>query len=423
MPTYIYKARKGPGDLVQGELTAKSEDGAISKLDAMGLTPISVLEKKGGAQGTGDKEQSVGQFNVKSQIHKPRALSSIKVKSKEINAFTWQLASLVKSNVPMLRALTLITQQTESASLKRVVSDLEKQVKDGKMLSEAMQKYSKIFSNLFLSMIKSGESGGVLAEVLYKLAEYQEKEQGLKRKIQSALAYPMVMLVVGVGTVFVMITFFMPKFIRIFENMRQELPMPTKILIALSRFMSTHWYWFIFSFVFIAVLFGRSQKSGKRKFLLDMIKLNTPFVKKFVRDSEIAKFCRALGLLLKNGLPVYESLSLATNTLDNEALREPLIKAGEEIIKQGSTLSSSLNKIKVFPSFAVNMIAVGEEGGKLEESLIGIAESYEREVDQSINIMTSLIEPILILLIGGIVGFIVFAMLLPIFNIGMAGQG
>ena len=244
----------------------------------------------------------------------------------------------------------------------------------------------------------------------------------MRRKIQSAMAYPMVMGVVGIGTVFIMLTFFMPKFVGIFERMKRELPLPTKLLINVSNFMSEYWMWFIFAFVFVFIIFGRMKTSGKKKFIIDLIKLHTPIVKQFTRDAEIAKFCRTLGMLLKNGLPVYESLALATRTIDNDVLRKQLETTSKDIVNQGASLSSSLRKIKIFPNFAINMIAVGEEGGKLDESLNGVAETYEKEVDQSISIMTSLIEPLLILTIGGIVGFIVFAMLLPIFDIG-AGAG
>jgi type II secretory pathway component PulF len=164
------------------------------------------------------------------------------------------------------------------------------------------------------------------------------------------------------------------------------------------------------------------QPSSKKKLFFDLVKLHTPIVKQFVRDAEIAKFCRTLGMLLKSGLPVFDSLSLATQTLDNDALRKQLDNTGKEIVNQGMTLSASLRKVKIFPSFAINMIAVGEEGGKLEESLNGVATAYEKEVDQAIGIMTSLIEPLLILSVGGIVGFIVFAMLMPIFDIGVMAK-
>ena len=383
----------------------------------MGLSPVSIVEK-GGSDPQVQTDQSRPGSDPGSEQRRQPVVRNRKIRSKDIDAFTWQLASLVKASVPILRALALIAQQTDNKALQIIVNDLKNQVKDGKTLSEAMQHYPKLFNNLFLSMVQSGERGGVLDEVLYKIAEHREKEQAMRRKIQAALAYPMVMLVVGIGTVFVMLTFFMPKFVGIFERMHRELPLPTKILISLSNFMSAYWIWFIVAFGFVFIIFGRVQPGSKKKFFFDMIKLHTPLVKNFIRDAEIAKFCRTLGMLLKNGLPVYDSLALATRTLDNAVLRKQLEATSKDIINQGATLSASLKKVKIFPNFAINMIAVGEEGGKLEESLDGVAEAYEKEVEQAISVMTSLIEPLLILLIGGIVGCIVFAMLLPIFDIG-----
>ncbi len=412
MPNFHYKAKKGPHETVEGDISADNADQVVVKLDQMDLIPVSIIE-----QGVAGRPQK-----AKAEKSKEEPRRTGKVRSKDIDAFTWQLASLVKASVPILRALSLIAEQTENASLQVVVEDLKQQVKDGKTLSESMARYPKLFNNLFLSMVRSGEQGGVLDEVLYKIADHREKEQKMRRKIQSAMAYPMVMLVVGIGTVFVMLTFFMPKFIGIFERMKRELPMPTKVLISASNFMSENWIWFIFVFAFVFIIFGRMKPGGKKKFIFDLIKLHTPLIKQFIRDAEIAKFCRTLGMLLKNGLPVYDSLALATSTLDNEALRKQLEVTSKEIVTQGSTLSASLRKVKIFPNFAINMIAVGEEGGKLEDSLNGVAEAYEKEVEQAISVMTSLLEPLLILAIGGVVGFIVFAMLLPIFDIGVMAK-
>ncbi len=430
MPIFVYRAQKGPGNLETGEIAAENQDRAVMKLEGMGLTPITVVEKGGGkaadatphaesGRPAGSDQRPKVQESLQSSVLR---FSSVHVRTKDVDTFTWQLASLMKASVPMLRALSLISQQTENKALKLVVDDLHHQVKDGKTLSQGMRQYPKLFNNLYLNMIRSGEQGGVLYEVLYRIAEYREREQVIARKIQAALAYPGVMMVVGIGTVFVMLTVFMPKFISIFESMKKALPVPTRILIAASNFMSGNWSGILIALAFVFVIFGRAQPSSKKKFLFDLVKLHIPFINKFVRNAEIAKFARTLGLLLKNGLSVHEALNLATDTLDNDALRRQLKEAGREIVQQGSTLSSSLAKVRIFPSFAVNMIAVGEEGGKLEESLSGIAGAYEKEVEQSINVMTSLLEPILILVIGGIVGFIVFAMLLPIFDIGATAR-
>ena len=413
MPKFVYQAKKGPDEVVKGEMTADNADQVVIHLEQMGLIPVSI-DEQGGGDATAQRPEQ--------RDRRDPLLRSRTIRSKDIDAFTWQLASLVKARVPILRALSLIAQQTGSQSLRTIVEDLRDQVKDGRTLSESMRPYPKLFNNLFVSLVKSGEQGGALDGVLYKIAEHREKEQQMRRKIQSALAYPMVMLVVGIGTVFVMLTFFMPKFVGIFERMKQELPLPTKVLIHVSNFMSENWLGFLIVFVFIFGVFGRVRPSSKKKFLLDLVKLHTPLIKQFIRDAEIAKFCRTLGMLLKNGLPVHDSLALATNTLDNDALRKQLEGTGRDIVNQGTTLSAGLRRIKIFPNFAINMIAVGEEGGRLEESLNGVAEAYEKEVDQAIGIMTSLIEPLLILTVGGVVGFIVFAMLMPIFDIGVMAK-
>ena len=240
MPTFIYKAKRGPENLETGEVTAVHPDEAVTKLEAMGLSPITIVEKESAGARTAPpaEEHAPAHSGVKNYLPGVRFA---KVRTKDIDTFTWQLASLVKASVPMLRALSLISQQTDNKALKTVVDDLHDQVKDGKTLSEGMRKYPHLFNNLYLSMIRSGEQGGVLHEVLYRIAEYREKEQVVVRKIQAALAYPAVMVVVGIGTVFVMLTVFMPKFIDIFATMKQALPVPTRILIGSSQFMSKNW--------------------------------------------------------------------------------------------------------------------------------------------------------------------------------------
>lgn len=412
MAIFLYKAKKGPDEIVNDKIDAPSQEKAIEELVQMGLTPISVVEKNAGPSYGGTPYRKVG----RPPVGWPHQLAA---RSQDIDILTRQLASLIKAGVPVLRALSLIFEQTENKGLRQVAGNLEEQIRDGKMLSEAMSKFPHIFNNLYVSMVKAGEKGGVLDEALYRLAEHREREQEIRRKIQTAAAYPLFVIIVGIITVFVMLTFFLPKLTGIFESM-QNLPLPTKILINISTFMNKNWYWFILVFTALVAVFLGNKQGSKKKLFFDVIKLHMPFVKDFVKNSEISKFARTLGLLFKNGISVHESLQLAADTLDNEALRSDLNQARSEILNKGSTLSASLKKINIFPAFAVNMIAVGEEGGKLEESLAEISNVYDREVEQSIKVMASLLEPILILAVGLVVGFIVFAMLLPIFSIGVA---
>jgi len=299
------------------------------------------------------------------------------------------------------------------------VRDLERQISAGSMFSEAIAKYPRIFNSLYVNMVRSGEKSGALAKVLNNMAEYREKEQDTRRKIQAALAYPILITIVGIGTVFVMLTFFMPKFTGLFESMGQALPLSTRILIGTSVFMARNWYIFLLALIFIITIFGRMRPTGKKKFFFDFIQLHLPFIKRFVWYADVARFARTMGMLIENGVSVCDGLELAADVLDNDVLKGRLKQARVDIMNEGRALSDSLKKIGVFPDFVVTMISVGEEGGRLQEALTEITYVYEREVEQIIKIMTSLLEPLLILAVGAVVGFIIFAMLLPIFNIGM----
>ena len=413
MPIYTYNAKKGPAETVSGEIEAVSPEQVIVKLEEMGLVPVKISEKDGRA----GRESRIREDRP-AQTRKT-AGRLISVKSRDLDTFTRQLASLVKSSIPILQALALLAKQTESKALKGVVADMAGKIKDGKMLSESMEAYPRIFNNMYLSMIKAGERSGTLDEVLYRMAEYRERQQEIKEKIRAALAYPVLVMIVGAGTIFAMLTYFLPKLTVIFKGMKQELPLPTKILMGISAFMSGYWYIFLIGFGIVFAVFNRVRHGSKRRVLFDMIKLRLPFLQKFTRNAEIAKFARSLSMLLKNGLAIHESLELAAAALDNEAMKESISQAGKSIIEHGHSLTESFTRTKIFPDFTINMISVGEESGRVAEALGEIANVYERETEQSIKIMSSLIEPLLILVVGAVVGFIVFAMLLPVFNIGL----
>jgi type IV pilus assembly protein PilC len=428
---YIYRAKKGPKEIMRGEIEASSQDDAVTKLENMNLTPVSVTPKYTAKSRAAPRQPAgVPHADVPSAGVPPPAgpptqrsagLTPARVKPPDIDTFTRQLASLIRSGVPVVGSLSLISQQAENKALKKLAGELEANVKDGKMLSEAMEEREGLFNNLYISLVKAGEKGGVLDETLQRLALHREREAEIRRKIQAALAYPILLITVGIATVFIMLTYFLPRLAGLFENMRQALPLPTKILIGVSNFTSGNWYWILAGLFVLAAVFGRVKSGSKKKIIFDVIKLRVPFIKKFIMDAEIAKFTKTLALLLESGVPVHESLNLATETLDNDALKGSLIQVERDIITDGATLSGSLRKIDIFPKFATNMIAVGEEGGRLEQSLGEIAAIYEREVEQAIKITSALLEPLLILTVGVIVGFIVFAMLLPIFNIGIMG--
>jgi type II secretory pathway component PulF len=334
-----------------------------------------------------------------------------------VTFFTRQLASLVRSGVPILRALATIAQQTEAPRFRRVVEDLGGAIRDGNMLSDALARHPRLFPRLYVNMVHSGESGGALDTVLSRLAEAREREEELRRKVQAAAAYPALVAVVGLVTVFVLLSFFMPRVVGLFREYR-NLPLPTRMLIGASDFFEESWYWVALVGVLAAVVLRRLAAGETGRGLLDAVTLRLPLVGRLARESDIARFARTLGLLVESGVAIDRALQLSADTLRNAVLRGEIVRVRDETVRHGAAFSDGLRRSRHFPPFVANMAAVGEEAGRLEEALAEIASFYEKEVDQRTRLLTSLIEPALILVVGAAVGFIVFAMLLPIFKIG-----
>ncbi len=400
MAVFTYKAKEGPTKTVEGELHAESSPDALAALDRMGLSPVWVREKA---------EQLDGKQARKFDLRP--------IRPRDITILTRQLASLIRSGVPILRGLRTIADQTESQRLRRVVSDMEATVRDGSMLSVAMSRYPALFSALYVDMVRAGESGGILDESLTRLADAREKEEDFRRKVHSAMAYPCLVLAVGVLTIFILLSFFLPKVVALFDTY-ESLPLPTQILIAVSDFFDQYWYWVVLIFLLLAAVFKRLTTLERGRLLIDGMILKIPLVNRFVQQAEIARFSRTLALLLEAGLPIDKSLDLSGKTLQNSVMRNEISDVARRTVQRGESLTVGLKATEHFPAFVSNMTAVGEEVGTLETSLNEIATFYEKEVDQQSRLITSLIEPLLILGVGGVVGFIVAAMLLPIFELG-----
>jgi type IV pilus assembly protein PilC len=412
MPLYSYTAKRSPTEITQGVLEARSKEEAVHSLIALGLTPVTVeLSLQPAAMTAGD----VTEAEWKKEIRHPLTMTA---RGHELDLFTRQLATLTKANVPILQALALIARQAMRRSFRAVVKDLAEQVRQGRTVSEAMARYPRIFDNLYVSMVLAGERGGVLSQTLLRMAEHRERQRELRRNIQGALAYPLFVIFFGLVTVFFVLTVFLPRVIGLLESLQQQLPVSTLILIAATRYTSQNWYWLLIGGTLAAALLLHNRPGSKKKLVVDFLKLHTPLISRLVRNAEISKFSRTLGLLIENGISVHEGLLLATNTLDNAAVKNKIEQVGADIVNKGRTLSESLNRSQVFPQFAVNMIGVGEQSGELAETLAEVADAYDREVQQTVKLIMSLLEPLLIMLVGGVIGFIVFAMLMPIFNIG-----
>ncbi len=404
MGVYRYKAKHGPSQTVEGQLEAESRAAALLALDRMGYSPISVEERPEGArEGRGSRRS-------------PRRGGG-PVRRRDITVLTRQLASLLKSGVPILRALRTIASQIDKPRLRELVERLEAVIRDGSMLSEAMARYPKLFAPLYLDMVRAGETAGVLDSTLARLADAREREDESRRKVQAAVAYPLLVLAVGIVTILVLLVYFLPKIIVLFENF-EDLPTPTRLLIATSEFCSGAWHWMLLALVLGVLVLRRVLALERGRTVVDGWILRVPGLRRFLIEASLARFARTLALLIDAGVPIDQALALSANTMGNAVLRDEIESVRRGTVQKGAALSEGLRRSRIIPPFVANMTAVGEEAGRLDEALNEVASFYEREVDQQARLVTALIEPILILVVGGLVGFIVAAMLLPIFKLG-----
>jgi len=402
MPLFNYKAKKGPSNFINGVMEGESPQEIASKLTNQGLFPIHI--------------ELIGEVKDKS-ITVNSWFSKITVR--DLNVFTYQLSSLIKSGLPLLSALFIITEQTENKHFKNIIADIAQSVKHGDMLSSAMSKYPKIFNQLYTAMIKAGEDSGALDIILRRVAEHREKVEQIKSQIRSALAYPIIVTLVGLGSIIFLMTVVIPQIQKVFVTLKVDLPLPTQILLMVSNSVTDYWYLFLGGIVFLLIL-TKGVTLIERK-ALDRMKLTLPFIGKFIKKTESAKLASSLSLLLTNGIPILASLEIVIPTLSNDVIKDDLIKVSNDL-RLGGSMSKGLQNSPHFFPFMTNMIRVGEEGGRLDEVLLEVSSFYEREIGESIKIGLSLLEPILILVMGMVVGFIVLSMLLPIFQISVMAQ-
>ena len=400
MPVFSYKAKHGPEKVISGVIEAESQAIALSRLDKMGYFVLSIAA---GKEKTGFKS-SLGIFQ--------------RIGLKHINLFTRQLSDLLDAGVPLLESIAILSKQADNTLLSAVLDEIYTDIKDGKSLSEALARYPKLFSPLYINMVASGETGGILESVLARLADFYEKEEEIKSKIKAALTYPILMFFAGIGTIIVLLTFVIPKLVVMFEDMGQRLPLPTQILVSSSNFIVKFWWVPVAIMFLIIILFKRLKNTKEGGLIIDRWKLAIPLVGKLIQKVEVSRFSRTLATLLKNGVPILQSLNIVKNTITNRAISGEIERAAKDV-SEGNKLAASLGRGVWIPVFVTNMIAVGEESGALEKSLLKISDTYARQVDRTTKTLTSLLEPAMILIMGSIVGFIVISMLLPIFQINI----
>lgn len=390
---FSYKAKDPSGKALEGEVEALDEKAAVAKLKAQRFVVLSIEKSK-----TPKKKKG-------------------KVRSNEIVIFSRQLSTLVSSGVPIVQGLSILESQAETPAFSFVIASIRTDIEGGLSISEAMRKHPKVFSELYVSMIKAGETGGILDTILERLSSYLESSQALKAKVKSAMMYPMVVGSVAISITVFLVIFVIPIFKGIFSSFGAELPFLTRIVIGASDMLRANIVYILI--VLAGASYGVKKylqtEQGKRKF--DETALKLPVFGILLKKVAIAKFSRTLGTLIKSGVPILGGLETVAKTAGNKVIEEAVMKSRESI-KEGGRLADPLKKSNLFPQMVVQMIGVGEETGNLDTMLIKIADFYDQEVDTAVKGLTSMIEPLIIVFMGVVIGFIVIAMFMPMFELG-----
>lgn len=398
--TFQYKVRNKEGKLIQGSLEADSKELVAEKLKQMGFVPVSIDASKKSSGGLG-KEMSFG---------------GGKLKVRDLAVFSRQFATMINSGLPLIRAIDILAEQSESKLLSNALKEVRADIERGASLSQAFGNHPKVFSRLYVAMVKSGEAGGVLDTVLLQLATTIEKQLALKRKVRSAMMYPVGVLTLVLLIVAAMLTFVVPKFTDLFASMGSQLPLPTQVLVKLSDVIRGYWWALIIVGVGSVYTFRKWKATPGGKAVLDRLALKAPVMGTIVHKSAIARFSRTLSVLLRSGVNILTSLEITGDTVGNAVIEETMedIRNG---VRAGQPMSMPMAAHDIFPPMVVQMLAVGEETGAVDEMLGRVAEFYEDEVEAAVEGLTSLLEPLLMAFLGGTVGIMVVALYMPMFDI------
>lgn len=401
--TFNYQVRDRGGKLVSGTLEADSQAAVVSKLRSLGYAPVSV--------------EQVRQGGMSREIKIP-GLGGKKPKLGDIAIFSRQFATMISSGLSLIRSLSILTEQTENQKLAEVIGEIRDYVEAGGALSEALAEHPDVFPKLYTAMVRAGETAGMLDAVLLRIAETLEKDVALRRKIKSAMTYPVIVLAMAVLLTTFMLIFIVPVFAGMFEQLGGELPLPTQILQTASQFLTTPLGIAIYIGVPVGLwqLFKYVRKTERGRFQLDVIKLKLPVFGTLFHKIALSRFARNLGTLLKAGVPILQSLEITADTVNNGPIGNAT-KDVQDSVRQGESIAGPLTEHEVFPPMVVQMIAVGEETGQVDTMLEKIAEFYDQEVEAMTEALTSLMEPLMIAVLGGIVGSMVIALYMPMFTI------
>ncbi|UER54161.1 type II secretion system F family protein [Kineosporiaceae bacterium SCSIO 59966] len=397
--TYEYSVRDRAGKLVSGKLEAANQAALVSRLKGMGYAPVSVRET-----GTGmNKEVSIPGLGAK-------------VKLKDLAVMSRQFATMINSGLSMLRALSILAEQTENKALAKVLGEVRNDVETGQSLSASLAKHPKIFPPLMINMCRAGEVGGFLDQTLLSIADNFESEVKLRSKIKSAMTYPVVVFVISILAVIGMLLFIVPVFAGMFSDLGGELPAPTKVLVFLSHLLKTFAPVLVILVVVFAIVWQRVKHQRRVREVVDPLKLKAPIFGKLFQKVAISRFSRNLGTMLRSGVPILQSLEIVGETAGNIVL-ERAANDVKESVRRGESLAGPLAQHAVFPPMVTQMLAVGEDTGAMDTMLEKIAQFYDDEVEATTEALTSLIEPLMIAVLGGIIGSMIIALYMPIFAV------
>ncbi len=400
MPVYEYSALDEKGKSVKGIIDADNQLSARNKLRNSRLFPVSIKESS-----SRTRLHATGGTSINTFIRR--------IKAREISTMTRQMATLMGAGIPLIASLDLLITQEVNPSLKKILAQIKESVNEGNSLASSLSQHSKYFSQIYINMVTAGEASGSLDLVLEGLAEFSENQEALKGKVIAAMVYPIIMLCIGVLALLMLVTFVVPKFTAVFNEMEKALPLPTLIVIGASNFLKSYWWLIVLVIVLIVITFRYLKRTEKFARMWDELKLRAPVFGSIINRMIIARFGRTLGSLLQSGVTLISALQIVRNVVNNILIAEVIDNAIDQI-KEGTSLSAPLSKSRLIPPVVVQMIAVGEQSGEMEKMLNKVADIYEQEVESQVATMTSMLEPFMLLGMAVIVGFIAFSILMPI---------
>jgi type IV pilus assembly protein PilC len=402
MPVFLWEGKDRTGGVKKGEYEAPTEAAVRVYLRGIRITPTKVSSK------------TKGIFS-----NKLGGTRQQKIKIKDVVIFTRQFSTMIDAGLPLVQGLEILAAQQVNKSFKRVITDIKETVEGGSTLADSLKKHPRVFDDLYVNLVAAGEVGGILDTILQRLAVQMEKLAALKRKVKGAMLYPAIVMTVAVGVVAVLLIFVIPIFAKMFAEFGKELPAFTQMVINISNWFAKGIIPILFVLGLLSFLFGKFYKTSKGRLLVDSLILKSPIIGDVVRKVAIARFTRTLGTMISSGVPILDGLDIVGRTAGNMVVQNA-IDATRKSISEGKSFAEPLTATGVFPPMVVQMIAVGESTGALDSMLSKIADFYDEEVDAAVDALTSMIEPLLILFLGGTVGTLVIAMYLPIFTMASA---